>query len=87
MTGIQSSLMSNYIGGTKSPTIKNAVLIADALHISLDALVGKESLPLLEEAQSPKALAELYEAEKELSEREQLFLLDTIKSLKKRFSK
>lgn len=43
MTGIQTSLMSEYISGKKSPAIGNAILIADALGISLDALVGKES--------------------------------------------
>ena len=34
MTGIQTSLMSEYINGRKSPTIGNAILIADALNIS-----------------------------------------------------
>lgn len=43
MTGIQTSLMSDYLGGKKSPTIGNAVIIADALSISLDTLVGKET--------------------------------------------
>lgn len=42
MTGIQTSLMSEYLGGKKSPTIRNAILIADALNISLDTLVGKK---------------------------------------------
>ena len=45
LTGIRSSLMSDYISGKKSPTIRNAVLIADALHISLDTLVGREPDP------------------------------------------
>ena len=39
MTGIQTSLMSEYINGRKSPTIGNAILIADALNISLDDLI------------------------------------------------
>ena len=42
MTGIQTSLMSEYINGRKSPTIGNAILIADALNISLDDLVGRK---------------------------------------------
>lgn len=42
MTGIQTSLMSEYLSGKKSPTIGNALLIADALNISLDTLVGKD---------------------------------------------
>lgn len=41
LTKIRSSLMSNYATGKKSPTIFNAVLIADAFDISLDALVGR----------------------------------------------
>ena len=39
MTGIQTSLMSEYINGRKSPTTGNAILIADVLNISLDDLV------------------------------------------------
>lgn len=41
MTGIQTSLMSEYLQGKKSPTIGNAIAIADALKVSLDFLVGK----------------------------------------------
>lgn len=43
MTGIQTSLMSEYLGGKKSPTIGNAIAIADALDVSLDFLVGKRA--------------------------------------------
>jgi len=42
LTGIQTSLMSEYVKGKKSPTIKNAMAIANAFHISLDTLVGNE---------------------------------------------
>ena len=45
MTGIQTSLMSDYLAGKKSPTIKNAIFIADALNISLDTLVSKVKSP------------------------------------------
>ena len=38
MAGIQTSLMSEYINGRKSPTTGNAILIADVLNISLDNL-------------------------------------------------
>lgn len=81
MTGIQTSLMSDYLGGKKSPTIGNAILIADALNISLDTLVGKNTLP--EEKEVPGVLAELYSAAKGLSVEEQSYLLDTIKALKR----
>ncbi|HBT64391.1 MAG TPA: XRE family transcriptional regulator [Ruminococcaceae bacterium] len=40
-TGIPTSLMSNYIKGSKSPALSNAILIAEALDISLDVLSGK----------------------------------------------
>ena len=42
MAGIQTSLMSEYINGRKSPTIGNAILIADVLNISLDNLAGRK---------------------------------------------
>ena len=38
---IQTSLMSEYINGKKSPTIGNAIQIADALDISLDVYVSQ----------------------------------------------
>ncbi len=40
-----------------------------------------------EMSQSIKILTELYEVAKELSEEEQLYLLDTVKALQKRISK
>lgn len=40
-----------------------------------------------EKSQSAMILAELYEVAKELSEDEQLYLLDTVKALKKRLSR
>ena len=82
MTGIQTSLMSDYLGGKKSPTIGNAILIADALNISLDTLVGKDNSSSKEQ-HSSEVLAELYEVEKGLSKDEQLYLLDTVKALKR----
>lgn len=86
-TGIQTSLMSAYIGGKKSPTIGNAILIADALDISLDTLVGKNAYPTQEKQQSSKILTELYEIAKSLSVEEQLYLLDTVKALKQHLSR
>lgn len=45
ITGIPSSLMSEYINGKKSPAILNAIAIADAFNVSLDRLVGR-NLPV-----------------------------------------
>lgn len=42
MSGIPSSLMSNYFNGKRSPTLTNAIAMADALQISLDELAGRE---------------------------------------------
>lgn len=42
MSGIESSLMSNYVSGRKIPTLTNAIAMADALQISLDELAGRE---------------------------------------------
>lgn len=82
MTGIQTSLMSDYLGGKKSPTIGNAILIADALNISLDTLVGKDTSSNHVIKQESKLLSKLCEEAKTLSEDEQLYLLDTIKAIK-----
>jgi len=41
LTQIQTSLMSNYINGKKSPALSNAKLIAEALDVSLDQLCGR----------------------------------------------
>lgn len=42
MSGIDSGLMSNYLSGKRSPTLSNAIAMADALQISLDELAGRE---------------------------------------------
>lgn len=41
MTGIPSSLMSNYTTGKKTPTLNNAIIMANALNITLDELAGR----------------------------------------------
>lgn len=84
MTGIQTSLMSDYINGKKSPTIGNAILIADALNVSLDTLVGKDTFT--PKQPQTEAFQELCRAVENLSENEQRFLLDTIHALKKHLS-
>lgn len=83
LTGIQTSLMSEYLSGKKSPTLGNAILIADALNISLDQLVGKSSLTDAEKMGETKTFRELNEIIQNMSESEQLYLLDTVKALRK----
>lgn len=83
MTGIQTSLMSEYIGGKKSPTIGNAILMADALDISLDTLVGRNepvdySVPI-----SSPYVSELNDSVNDLTETERTFVLSVIHSMKK----
>ena len=41
MTGISTALMSRYITEKTSPSLENAVAIADALNVTLDTLVGR----------------------------------------------
>ena len=41
LTGIPTFLMSNYVKWKVSPTLNNAIKIADALNITLDALAGR----------------------------------------------
>lgn len=83
MTGIQTSLMSEYISGKKSPTIGNAILMADALDISLDTLVGRRepvdySVPLPD-----PYVSQLNETMHELSDNEYSFVMSVIDAMKK----
>ena len=45
MAGIQTSLMSEYINGRKSPTTGNAILIADVLNISWIIWQAESGIP------------------------------------------
>lgn len=42
MTGLDTGLVSLYARGLRDPSLTNAVVIADALQISLDELVGRQ---------------------------------------------
>lgn len=86
MTGIQTSLMSDYLGGKKSPTIGNAILIADALHISLDTLVGKEPVSGYTKSPEDKLTLELIQIIQTMSKNEKKFLLDVAKAFQSRIS-
>ena len=78
MAGIQTSLMSEYINGRKSPTTGNAILIADALNISLDDLVGRK----WDTCRVQKKPGEYTDTLNKLTEKECIFVMDVIKALK-----
>lgn len=82
MTGIQTSLMSEYISGKKSPTIGNAVLIADALNVSLDTLVGRKERVRYSEPMPNVYENQLNETMDGLTENEYTFMLDVLKALR-----
>ena len=82
MTGIQTSLMSEYINGKKSPTIGNAIQIADALDISLDTLAGREERVRYSEPLTSAYAARLNECMDGLSENECTFVMDVIRAMK-----
>lgn len=74
LTGIPSSLMSEYINGRKSPAMGNAIRIADAFGISLDVLAGREK--------NARCEYQLNESADGLTEKEYTFLLDVLRALK-----
>lgn len=43
MTGIPTSLMSNYIKGLKFPSLSNSIVLAEALQVSIDDLAGRNN--------------------------------------------
>lgn len=56
LTGIPTSLISNYIKGIKSPTLTNSIKLAEALGVSVDELAGidtKKSTPAEAGADEP----------------------------------
>lgn len=64
MTGIPSSLMSNYIKGAKFPSLSNSIALARALNVSIDALAGlsdlEKSAPISEGGPSDDELIKLW---------------------------
>lgn len=90
MAGIQTSLMSEYINGRKSPTTGNAILIADVLNISLDNLAGRKWNTCCDHKKpgtytgeyTGEYADELRETLHKLTEKECIFVMDVIKALK-----
>ena len=82
LSHIQTSLMSEYINGKKSPTIGNAIQIADALDISLDTLAGREERVRYSKRANHAYGIQLNESMDGLSEKEYTFVLDVIKAMR-----
>ena len=79
---IQTSLMAEYINGKKSPTIGNAIQMADALDISLDTLAGREERVRYSDSVSSVYVSRLNECMDGLSENECTFVMDVIRAMK-----
>ena len=83
---IQTSLMSEYINGKKSPTIGNAIQIADALDISLDisldVLAGREERVRYSESVPNVYVSQLNDCMNGLSENECTFVMDVIRAMR-----
>ena len=79
---IKTSLMSEYINGKKSPTIGNAIQMADALDISLDTLAGREERVRYSDSVSSVYVSRLNECMDGLSENECTFVMDVIRAMK-----
>ena len=82
LSHIQTSLMSEYINGKKSPTIGNAIQIADALDISLDTLAGREERVRYSEPLTSAYAARLNECMDGLSENECTLVMDVRRAMK-----
>ena len=82
MTGIPTSLMSNYIKGTKFPSLTNSISLAKALNVSIDALAGldedKKSAHISADGPSDEDLIRLW---KSLSPEEILRMRDFVQGL------
>lgn len=52
LTDIPTSLMSNYIKGTKTPTLSNSIKLARALNVSLNELAGIDNFKKIPNSES-----------------------------------
>lgn len=87
--GVSRGVIFNLEKNKTEPQAIVANAICDILNINKDWLInGQGNMENNDEiSQSAKILAELYEVAKELSEDEQLYLLDTVKALKQRLKR
>ena len=54
LSGVTAATISRYLNGLRTPTVDNVVLLADALDVSVDYLLGRHNAP------DDKMLASLY---------------------------
>ena len=87
--GVSRGVIFNLEKNQTQPQLIVINAICQTLNINKEWLVNGigEMEDTHEASQSTKILTELYEVAKELSEDEQLYLLDTVKALKQRLSK
>lgn len=86
--GVSRGVIFNLEKNKTEPQIIVINAICQTLKINKDWLINGigEMENITEASQSAKILAELYEVAKDLSEDEQLYLLDTVKALKQRLN-
>lgn len=88
LSGLTDSTVRSIIKRkNKTVALEVAFKLSKGLDVSLQRLNGETSETEAEEQQNSKVLAELYEVAKDLSEEEQLYLLDMVKALKQRLSR
>lgn len=45
LSGVTAATVSRYLNGLRTPTVDNVVLLADALDVSVDYLLGRHNVP------------------------------------------
>ena len=45
LSGVTAATISRYLNGLRTPTVDNVVLLADALDVSVDYLLGLHNVP------------------------------------------
>ena len=87
--GVSRGVIFNLEKNKSEPQAIVINAICQILKINKDWLIGGvgDMEDTSEASKSAKILAELYEVAKELSEDEQLYLLDTVKALKQRLNR
>lgn len=45
LSGVTAAAISRYLNGLRTPTVENIILLADALNVSVDYLLGLHDVP------------------------------------------